>query len=306
MLLTIVISTRQPVANLLATLAAVDCARRHARCSTEVIVADNSQFGFLPDEQQTVEERWGVRVLRVPEPGQSGALNRAVRQSVGDWIVLTDDDVEPGHGWIESYRIAIERHPECGYLIGPILPRYERTPEPWYRAVAPPSHAGRNLGSEELRLVLGCREYDLIGANSALRADLCRRFRFDERLGPGSRWTMTGADTKLGRQILGAGFDARYVPGATVTHRVGVRRLSLSYLAGRKRSVGRASVTYPGATAEPILIETGRVAAGAARVAHRLLVNDREWRRELLELVRLWGSCEGRLLFRRTWSIYGT
>ncbi len=56
---------------------------------------------------------------------------------------------------------------------------------------------------------------------------------------PGSR-TWLGADTKLGRDLVGQELSPRYVPGAEVHHHIDAERMTWEYVIERSVTYGRS------------------------------------------------------------------
>lgn len=59
-----------------------------------------------------------LRVLQMPTPGTTPALNSAISSSHADVILILDDDAVPHFGWLESHLQAFARDPELSYTAG--------------------------------------------------------------------------------------------------------------------------------------------------------------------------------------------
>src|SRR3970040_3346 len=72
-----------------------------------------------------------IRRLHEPTPGKSHALNRAVGESRGEYILWTDDDVLVNRSWMVAYVEAFRRNPEAAFFGGPIEPLFVGSMPPW-------------------------------------------------------------------------------------------------------------------------------------------------------------------------------
>jgi GT2 family glycosyltransferase len=156
-----------------------------------------------------------VRLIQTPRRGQSLAQNIGIRQSDGEIVALTDDDVVPSDDWIHRL-VAGFADPSVGCVTG----RWELgsagylQPEKVYseRALSPwtirPSHP--NWVDEALRGDTG------FAANHAFRRELL----FQMGLMPEDLSGGTTVDTLEGElylKVLHRGYAVHHDPGAIVT-----------------------------------------------------------------------------------------
>lgn len=200
----------------------------------EVVVADNASTDATPEVLRAAAAGFPepLRVVRDTHPGKSPAVSAAVRQSSGDTLAFTDDDIVVHPDWLRGIRRALAE-PGVALVGGPVLPLYEgRVPE--WLDLAGPNGFGR-LASPLALIHYGSRREPLgrrvAGAgNMAVRRDAFDAVGgFDASLG-GIRGTLlSGEDYQLCERIQAAGFQAIWDPAISVRHVVPAERLSFRY-----------------------------------------------------------------------------
>lgn len=196
----------------------------------EVIIVDNRPEGApcvtLP----------GVRVVRETRPGISAARNRGLAEATGEVIAFTDDDVEVDRRWLRALGERFAAAPELAAVTGLVVPAELETPaqiffeqsgnglDRGYRALTF-ERAGRfrirrrdlEDGSERVHSLYQTGELGL-GSNMAFRTSMLRAAGgFDEALGTGTP-TRGGEDLAILLELLAAGQQLGYEPGAIVHH----------------------------------------------------------------------------------------
>ena len=88
----------------------------------ELILVDN---GSLDDTAKVIQEytrivSFPTTYLFVPNPGKSGALNRAIGAAQGEVLVFTDDDCYPAEDFLIQIWRAFE-DPLVGYVTGRVI-----------------------------------------------------------------------------------------------------------------------------------------------------------------------------------------
>lgn len=195
-------------------------------CNWELLIVDN---GSADDTVlRNVTEAAGARFVREPQRGKGNALNAGIRLAQGELLVFTDDDIEPGPGWLEQLHAASLRHPDAEVFGGRILVRSQSIPS-WIRR-------SRNL--HEILLT----EHDLgdeerpyppnrfpLGPNMAVRRRALAGFDapWDPELGPGSALPVGDECCFFCNIGQGGGNKRIYVPAAVVYHRIEGRELRL-------------------------------------------------------------------------------
>lgn len=220
MIFTIGIATWNRAPLLQQTLASIARLRVPAGADVELLVCDNNSS----DETPRVVERAGAAMpftttyLREARQGKSFALNRLLQAARGDWIVLTDDDVQVDPGWLEAYARGIARHPDAGCLGGPIHAWLDR-----------PATARETLLMQEFPYVFGLRwltsdtrmsHLDLAawGANMALKRSAVPAAGFATNRGMFGGQRVPGEDAAMAMAITAAGYSGWLLPDAVVKH----------------------------------------------------------------------------------------
>jgi glycosyltransferase involved in cell wall biosynthesis len=233
--LSLIIATRNRARSLEATL---DRLRRQAPegACWEVIVVDNGSADDTPQVIERAGKDLPLVALYEPVPGKNRALNRALEAARGGLLVFTDDNVDPGPGWLsEIHRASRERN---GYNIfcGPIIPNYQEGTPDWltghrFSVVA--------FGSWSPDKPEGELRATPCGANYAIRASALGRLRFRTDLGPQQKGSPLGGETELLHRLFRRGERVIYVPTAVVGHDVDERQTRLGWLLNRAFRHGR-------------------------------------------------------------------
>lgn len=294
------------------TLESVQAASQRIRCSVEVIVVNNNSTDETDAVIDCYARQMPLRRVFEPQPGVAHARNAAIEAAVGDYLVWTDDDVLVDASWLAAYEAAFREHPHAGVFGGPIFPLFEQPLPPWlarnWRSVGI-AFGLRDFGPEPLRL---CPDRLPFGANFAVRMGEQKSIRFRTHLGrrPGDRWCL-GEETEMLARLLAADVEGRWVPGASINHRIPVEHLTTTYLRRYHWGCGRSEVMlwelHSGA---PVgLCRLGRLAAAWIKRElryKRLLATGRSdlWVPALADASLAWGRLcgAGRRLFHRTGS----
>jgi glycosyltransferase involved in cell wall biosynthesis len=201
----------------------------------------------------------GAGELHEPRPGLSHARNRALEWAAGtgaEALAYVDDDAVAEAGWYEALaRRWSEAPPEVACIGGPIRPRFDTPPPPWY--------------SDRIRHVLTLldrgpevRDLDpdveaVYGANISFRVEPLRRVGgFDPALGHSGARVFFGEEDEAQRALVRLGHRIRYVPDAAVLHVIPPERLTRRSFLERRLAFGTA-----------LGMRRGRTRATAARAA---------------------------------------
>ena len=99
----IIICTWNNTASLRATIEAVGRVSVPADLPAELVVVDNASTDDTPRVIESARlTNMPVRRLLERERGKCRALNRALRETAGDILLFTDEDVRPPANWIEG------------------------------------------------------------------------------------------------------------------------------------------------------------------------------------------------------------
>lgn len=198
----------------------------------ELIVVDQSDR-IAPEVQALTDAHPGVRVVASSRLGQSSGRNDGVATSTAEAIVLTDDDVLVDPRWLEHLLAALQTLGEDGAVTGRVL------------AGEPEIEGGQALSlatNPEPAVFEGRIRRDPLSGNSfaLLRSVFEAVGEFEERLGPGSRYS-SADDNDFGYRLLRDGYRIQYVPEAIVYHRA--RRAGRA-LARTHRDYGRGQGAF--------------------------------------------------------------
>ncbi len=180
-----------------------------------------------------------IRGLFEPRPGKSYALNHAVREAKGEYILWTDDDALVDSNWIAAYADAFERWPEASIFGGPVKAWFRADPPKWLNEqslkIVSTAYAIRDFGEGTVELNYRNLPY---GVNMAVRTKDQLNYAFDTNLGPRPNSELRGEETELLNKMLADGAKGRWVPKAFVRHYIPPERQSLRFLRNYYRGHG--------------------------------------------------------------------
>ncbi len=190
----------------------------------EVLLVDNrtapdTPIPPFPDAPQ-------VRIISEPTPGVSAARNRGIRESGGEVIAFTDDDVEVDSDWVRAIAVAFATNPDLDVVGGMVRPRVlETEPQLWFEEFFggfTKSFQPRTWTVAEESVSDPLFPYDAgrfgAGNNIAVRRRVVELVGgFDVRLGVGTP-TKSGEDLLFFIEVLLRGGTVGYVPSALVRH----------------------------------------------------------------------------------------
>jgi glycosyltransferase involved in cell wall biosynthesis len=223
----IVIPTRGRPAYLDVALSSVS--PQAARAGAEVIVVNDG------DDPSTaaVAARHDVGIVGLERPsGVSAGRNAGARASLGDLIVLIDDDINAPPGWLDAFLSGADSYPVHGVFGGPIRAVLEGGgPRACGRESAPITSL--DLGPRD-------RDADLVwGSNMAIRR------RTFETVGPFDETLLGCGDEEdwIGRYKTNGG-RVRYIAGAGLEHRRAAADATVGALARAAYGRGRSARRY--------------------------------------------------------------
>jgi glycosyltransferase involved in cell wall biosynthesis len=216
----------------------------------EVLVVDNNSG----DQTKEVVEEFSrqypsrFRYLFERKQGKSYALNTGIRESNGDILAFTDDDVIVEPAWLMNLTSALGESEWAG-VGGRVLPDRNFMPPCWI-----PQEDRYPFGPLAM-FDLGPSAFELseppFGNNMAYRRsafDSHGGFRTD--LGPCPGSEIRSEDTEFGIRVLNAGGRLRYEPSAVVCHTVPESRVKKDYFLRWWFDKARADVRAHGAPPE--------------------------------------------------------
>jgi len=194
----------------------------------EVLVIDNNSTDQTRDVAEGFCRRYPnhFRYLFEAQQGKSHALNTGIRESHGEVLAFTDDDVTVEPTWLENLTANLFGNEWVG-AGGRVFPEKGVVFPPWLALKGPYTMAGLlvilDRGSEACELVEAP-----FGANMAFRKSMFGKhggFRTD--LGPPPK--LRGEDTEFCLRLMKARERLRYEPSAIVYHEVPANRLKKRY-----------------------------------------------------------------------------
>ncbi len=193
----LLLATRNRLADLQSCLAAIRRLRVPCGSSLEVLVVDNGSIDGTEEWLSSLpaELAPGVRLvpLHEPQPGKSRALNRAISASTGEVLAFIDDDVEVAPDWLEALEDGFRTG--AGALQGGIRLGLGQTTPWWMSPRVEAILAGTALWTEKTPVT------SMIGSNMAVRREdglpaWC------EEIGPGVPRFPFGEDSDWSRRCL--------------------------------------------------------------------------------------------------------
>jgi glycosyltransferase involved in cell wall biosynthesis len=196
----------------------------------EIVIVDN---GCTDGTRELLtDESWRpvnvpVRIVHEKKLGLSNARNCALKTAEGDYLVFIDNDETPDPQWLIAYeRDMLEHVPDA--LGGPIEVIFEHGARPsWLQ--------------DELLGFLGHLDHGggrwltdpatpFYGGNFAVKTAIFAEIgEFDSELGRKGRVNTGGEDTEFYRRLIENKYVVRWVPDATIYHRIRADKLRKSY-----------------------------------------------------------------------------
>jgi GT2 family glycosyltransferase len=180
------------------------------------------------------DDKIPLRWMRVPIPGKSNALNRAIPELRGEVIAFVDDDHRVDDRYLVEICAAVTTHPDVGLFCGRILPDWDGSEPAWVHHQGPykiyPLPVPRfDQGDKSLLIAPGTVTPG--GGNLFLRREVFARVGdFAVDLGPVGHDLGGAEDIEWVRRALRKGEALRYAPGVVQYHYVELERLQIAYV----------------------------------------------------------------------------
>ncbi len=179
------------------------------------------------------------------EPGLHAGRHRGLRESQGDILVFTDDDIEALPEWLKSISEAFE-DPEVAMVGGNNLPMFLEQPPSWLLRLWESSEFGEGKAFSPLsilELLTGKRffsPYYVWGCNFAIRKSvLLQAGGFHPDGVPKELIKFRGdGETHVARFVEKSAKKCLFHPGASVYHKVTPERMTLEYMYQRSFNQG--------------------------------------------------------------------
>jgi glycosyltransferase involved in cell wall biosynthesis len=229
MKITVIVCTYNRCESLAKALDSLGASEVDKSVEWEVLVVDNNSKDQTHEVVKQFSDRFPGRFRYVFEAQQGlcHARNAGIRESLGEILAFTDDDVSVDPAWLENLTGAL-RGGEWAGTGGRILPVWPGPAPQWLptegqHALAP--LAVFDLGENTCEL-----SEAPFGANMAYRKVMFEKYGgFRTDLGRVGNNLMSGEDTEFGIRLLSAGERLRYEPSAVVHHPVTEDRMKKGY-----------------------------------------------------------------------------
>lgn len=237
--LSLVIATYNRAASLLDTLKSVVRQSAPSEQWECVVVNNNSSDNTADSFAEFVREYpdYNIRMVNEPSQGLSYARNRGIREGVGEYIAIIDDDEHIAEDFIASYIELFDSVPEAVAAGGPIVAEYPAGRPKWMscyteRPIANTMYFGEQVCEFPKGRIPG-------GGNMALRRSAIRRYGvFDTSLGYVGESLIGGEECDLFERLQIAEAKYYYVPKAVMYHIIPKEKLSKEYLSKLSYNVG--------------------------------------------------------------------
>ena len=196
----------------------------------EIVIVENG----CTDETMAVLENvnWQpanvpVRIVHEEKLGLSNARNCALKNAHGQYLIFIDDDETPDPAWLISYeRDILEYLPDA--LGGTIEVVFEHGDRPSWLQDELLGFLGRLNHGEGQWLTDPATSF--YGGNFAVNKEIFKQIgEFDSELGRKGRINAGGEDTEFYRRLIENGHTVRWVPDATIYHRIRADKLRKNY-----------------------------------------------------------------------------
>lgn len=218
MLITVAICTWNRADSLDRTLMQLRSLRIPTEVDWELLVVNNNSTDHTDQVIERHAQELPIRRLFEGTPGKSYACNLAVRETRGELLLWTDDDVLVDSGWLEAYVTAALSHPHVSFFGGRIDPWYEDVPPSWFNRNL--KHFGKVVALLDFGPLVRLLEPDekVIGANMAFRSEAQRRYQYDTLLTTRPGRQASCEDHELIDRMRVDGRQGLWVANAIVQH----------------------------------------------------------------------------------------
>lgn len=204
-----------------------------------IVVNNNSSDNTAESFAEFVSEHpdYNLKMVNEPSQGLSYARNRGIREGVGEYIAIIDDDELIAEDFIAAYIELFDTEPDAVAAGGPIVANYPAGRPSWMSCYTERPIANTMYFGEQVREFPKGRIPG--GGNMALRRSAIRRYGvFDTSLGYVGESLVGGEESDLFERLQIAGAKYYYVPKAVMYHIIPSEKLSQEYLSRLSYNVG--------------------------------------------------------------------
>ena len=193
----------------------------------ELLVVNNNCTDSTDEVCLSFASRLPLRLLHEPRPGKTFALNLAIREARGKYIVWTDDDVLVDPNWLNAILTTFAQH-GADWVFGVSEPEWPFKQPKWYAPQFQGLFAALDYGPSSF--VVATSAHPFYGLNLAgLRRAHMDLGGFRTEFGLKGKGGGVGEDTDLFNRALAAGMKIVYTPAARVRHMISPARTHKSY-----------------------------------------------------------------------------
>ncbi len=238
--LTILICTHNRADLLERVLVSLNEAKRPAM-PVQILVAanactDDTMARMRAYQAQQHEMDWlPLRLIDVPTPGKSHALNRAIPEIDTELVAFVDDDHRVDENYLTAIAQATQTWPDAGLYCGRILPDWDGTEPAWVHDAGPyriyPLPVPRYEQGDQPKTITAEEGPIPGGGNLVVRRHVFELAgQFSTELGPHGHDLGGGEDSEYVLRAMTRGVRCQYAPDMVQHHYVDTERLKLSYL----------------------------------------------------------------------------
>ena len=199
-------------------------------------VVENGVRGKTESIINNYKTSYPVHYIFYPEPSSSKARNEGVMASNADVCIFFDDDLTIKKQTLVAYEKAIKEHGLKSFYGGPLIPDYERIPEPWLIAYLPASAKGFYFDKGQQFIAAPY----FLGGNHAVPVEALKQVGlYDFKCASGeSNSGYLGEETRLQEKLSKLGYRGICVHKAEVYHFVPKENCSYRWLLKRRFRAG--------------------------------------------------------------------
>ncbi len=195
-----------------------------------LIVVDNGSDDNTVDIVREFMGRLPLRILHEDRAGKNRALNRALEETEGSFIIFSDDDAVPQPGFLSAWMRAVYEHEDFDLFGGTVEIEFPHETPPWLVALRSrfPELYAQNLEVEGPIPATG-----VFGPNMAVRSSVFRNGScFNENIGPdgGKLHYGMGSETEFCMRMEAQGHRAWFAAEPRVHHLVRPNQMTREFV----------------------------------------------------------------------------
>lgn len=207
----------------------------------QIIAVDNNSTDNSVEILKSYQDKLPLKVLQEIKPGKNSALNKALKEELGELIIFTDDDVLPDSNWLSSYEQLALSQPNFHLFGGPIMPHWEASP-PKGLIEGIPTHVAFALTADNT-ISQKVKAGKIFGPNMAVRIEVFDSgMIFNDSIGPNGTNYVMGSETDFLQRAEQEGYHAYFSKTVIVEHIIRPWQFNKKWLQQRAFKFGRAIV----------------------------------------------------------------